>query len=104
MFVARNICYILPYITPSEMPLTDRLRVIHKSWTPTWRGRALALLQPVVETQWSKGSVQIRRAILKQLQSVIHITVQECRRLFDFRCHGLKGEGLLFSFFFLVVS
>lgn len=55
-FVAEEIGYTLPYISSSEMPLTDRLCVINKSCTPTQRGRAPALLytgagNPVVEQQ-----------------------------------------------------
>lgn len=33
---------------------------------------------PVLETQRSNSSVRIRKAIFKQLQSIIHVTVQEC--------------------------
>lgn len=43
------------------------------------------------------SSIQIRKAILKLLQSIIHVMVQECWRLFDLCHRGPKGEGLFFG-------
>lgn len=59
-FVAGEIGYTLPYISSSEMPLTDRLCVINKSCTPTGRARAPALRHagagnPVVKHQHSNS-------------------------------------------------